>query len=365
MRLLLYICVHAFAASIAMELIALMFGGAILFPALFLGLWLVVLFLLSSNWRPLHAAFPMRPDRMRKRYYMLKAGMGACHYSLNVTVGDAGLTLAAIPMFRLFHPPVHVPWSEVDVCFPDAGSTLLVFKRGDLPDLYLGTRIDIEGRATDIKETQSQWPTGWCEAAPYGRSFILGASMYSIFLPVQAAILIAIGFVVTDPAPAKLIEAAWIIPATTIFIWVFFSPVFISSALKFHARLLDCIETEPIARDPTDAQEAQWCLEHFRWAQRLICWMRGRDYRAMIAGCERAQVPDPDRPLPQPRQWDSPSLFGYCCDFWREATQKSQQQMNGVPGRKRCSDDESKQDGPLTLRAAPPKIDGIPSISVL
>jgi hypothetical protein len=146
MSIFVYIAMHAFALFVLFDMISFIVEGHIWFPALFLGLWFTVLFVISSSfWHPLLTAFPARHDRKLRRYYMVNAIVGRCRLVLNVTVGELGLTLAAVPMFRPFHPPIHVPWTEVDIAFPSSRVTRVVFTRRDFPDLYLFRRLGIDG----------------------------------------------------------------------------------------------------------------------------------------------------------------------------------------------------------------------------
>jgi len=149
MRIIIYIGVHAFAAYVLCMMVSFIIDGLIWFPALFLGMYLVILFIISMLfWLPLHRAFPARPDKKLKRHIMVNATFGVCRFVVNATVSETGLRLAAIPLYRLFHPPIHIPWSAIDVTFPKPRVTRLSFKERDFPDIHLQRKLVIEKELT-------------------------------------------------------------------------------------------------------------------------------------------------------------------------------------------------------------------------
>lgn len=142
MRLLFGVIVHFLLIYLAFSMIRFdALGGVFM---LFCGMYVVILFIVSRVfWKPLRDAFPSRPDRTSNRYYMINAYSGIWRATLNVAAGDAGLRLVPIPMFRLFHSPIHVPWSEVEVSFPKPRLTRIVFTNREFPDMYLNARIAV------------------------------------------------------------------------------------------------------------------------------------------------------------------------------------------------------------------------------
>jgi hypothetical protein len=89
-----------------------------LFPVFFVGMWLLVTFLLSAmgGWRALAqhyvASSPFSGQRFRFRSAQLGGyvNYGGC---LTLGAGPSGLYLAVLPLFRMAHPPLIVPWTDI------------------------------------------------------------------------------------------------------------------------------------------------------------------------------------------------------------------------------------------------------------
>lgn len=89
-----------------------------LFPLFFVGMWLLVSFLLASmgGWRALAqhyiASSPFDGRRFRFRSAQLGGyvNYGGC---LTLGAGPSGLYLAVLPFFRMAHPPLIIPWSDI------------------------------------------------------------------------------------------------------------------------------------------------------------------------------------------------------------------------------------------------------------
>ena len=94
--------------------VALIAGG---FVAFFTLLWCFVLWIVSwvSGWRRLAehfgTAFEFRGDVVA----FVSARIGIANYSGMLTVGasEEGLYLVPIRIYRLFHRPILVPWTEI------------------------------------------------------------------------------------------------------------------------------------------------------------------------------------------------------------------------------------------------------------
>lgn len=91
------------------------------FP-LFAVAWFAVCALLSylSGWRQLSARFADPRSIEGDRFRFVSASIGAIpllpvNYSscLFVTVGDAGLSMSLLFVFRFLSPTLHIPWSQV------------------------------------------------------------------------------------------------------------------------------------------------------------------------------------------------------------------------------------------------------------
>lgn len=111
-----------------------MFNHPPFFFVFFAAMWVSVLYLIAmvSGWYELSKRFrfkgkfygeslPFRSARMR--FYV--------HFGNSLTVGadQSGLYLAVFPIFRIGHPHLLIPWSEVVVI---SGETGLIFKKREL-----------------------------------------------------------------------------------------------------------------------------------------------------------------------------------------------------------------------------------------
>ena len=145
MSVLIYIIAHVFVAYVLFAMATFIVEGVVWFPVLFLGTYVLVLFILSrAFWRPLHTTYPLVQISGGKRYLMVRAVSGPYKLVLSITVSKSGITLTAIPMFRLFHPPVHVPWSDMAISFPRSRVTKLTFTKTPFRDICLFRRIVTE-----------------------------------------------------------------------------------------------------------------------------------------------------------------------------------------------------------------------------
>jgi len=122
------------------------------FALYFVGLWIVIMLLLSllSGWRSLAGQFrastPPDGDRFRFTSGSIGFWFFPVSYSncLTVTVGHGGIHLAMFLPFRLFHPPLFIPWAMIETA---VGKRFLFYRytririRGHWP------RLTIHGRA--------------------------------------------------------------------------------------------------------------------------------------------------------------------------------------------------------------------------
>jgi hypothetical protein len=88
-----------------------------LFPFFFVGMWCFVSLVLShtGGWHRLAEKFRAFRPAAGRRYWMQSARMGLVNYNsiLTIHVSDEGLHLAVWWMFRLSHPALMIPWSEI------------------------------------------------------------------------------------------------------------------------------------------------------------------------------------------------------------------------------------------------------------
>jgi hypothetical protein len=87
------------------------------FLAFFAGLWAGVSYLLSrlSGWRTLAERYPGAEEPKGERLLWTSGQLGAVSFNscLNMTFSSAGFHLVPSLMFRLFMPPLLIPWSGV------------------------------------------------------------------------------------------------------------------------------------------------------------------------------------------------------------------------------------------------------------
>lgn len=89
-----------------------------LFPVLFVGMWLLVSFLLAAigGWRELAAQYLAKSPFSGTRFHFRSAQLGGyVNYGgcLTLAAGPDGLYLAVLPFFRVGHPPLLIPWSDI------------------------------------------------------------------------------------------------------------------------------------------------------------------------------------------------------------------------------------------------------------
>jgi hypothetical protein len=87
------------------------------FPPLFAGMWMLVCFVLSitGGWHVLAARYATKVSFSGERFHFRSARVGGVNYGGCLTFGSgpAGLYLAILFPFRIGHPPLAIPWSDV------------------------------------------------------------------------------------------------------------------------------------------------------------------------------------------------------------------------------------------------------------
>ena len=110
--------------------------------------------LLSKRFRNKEAfygeAWPFRSARMR----------GLIHFGSALTIGanESGLYMAVFPLFRICHPPLLIPWSEISVIRGERGwifkKRVLILGRHEAISLSISSSL-----AKTLKEAAGQaWP---------------------------------------------------------------------------------------------------------------------------------------------------------------------------------------------------------------
>lgn len=89
------------------------FAVLIAFPFM----WCAVLWFLAQlgGWSTLAERYRARNENTGKTFHMRSAKFGLVNYSscLSLTVNESGLRLAVLFPFRIAHPPLFIPWSEI------------------------------------------------------------------------------------------------------------------------------------------------------------------------------------------------------------------------------------------------------------
>lgn len=89
----------------------------LLFPFFFVGMWVFVCFLLSlfGGWSRLAEAYRARAEFRGKKRYLQSGRLGLTNYNSVLTVGanEEGLYLAVMPLFRVGHPSLFIPWYDI------------------------------------------------------------------------------------------------------------------------------------------------------------------------------------------------------------------------------------------------------------
>ena len=87
------------------------------FPIFFAGMWVGVSAILSrlSGWSELARRYPAAAEPEGERIVWTSAQLGGVSFRscLNATLSPSGLYLVPARMFRLFMPPVLIPWSDI------------------------------------------------------------------------------------------------------------------------------------------------------------------------------------------------------------------------------------------------------------
>ena len=88
-----------------------------LFPFFFIALWVIVVFILANlgGWARLAQHYEARATFAGKKWGFKSGRMGIANYNGCLTIGanDEGLYLAVLPLFRVGHPPLFIPWYDI------------------------------------------------------------------------------------------------------------------------------------------------------------------------------------------------------------------------------------------------------------
>ena len=88
-----------------------------LFPVFFVMMWGFVLFLLAQlgGWSRLAQHYQAQTDFTGKKWRFKSGRMGLTNYSACLTIGanNSGLYVAVLPLFRVGHPPLLIPWADI------------------------------------------------------------------------------------------------------------------------------------------------------------------------------------------------------------------------------------------------------------
>ncbi|HPJ71373.1 MAG TPA: hypothetical protein PK636_01670, partial [bacterium] len=88
------------------------------YPLILVGAWCAALKIISrlSGWSALAETFGFPGMFEGKVYRFQSARMGPVNLNLALNLGadESGLYLVPVFFFRLFHPPLLIPWSEIE-----------------------------------------------------------------------------------------------------------------------------------------------------------------------------------------------------------------------------------------------------------
>jgi hypothetical protein len=138
-----------------------------IFPIFFVAFWVFVCFIIGlvSGWRLLSKRFSCPKGlfhgqtwSFRRARMRLLANYGNC---LNFGADESGLYMSIFPIFRVGHPPLLIPWSEITVV---PGETGLVFKQRNL---RLGRQeaVSLRISASLMEHLRQAAGTGWPAAS--------------------------------------------------------------------------------------------------------------------------------------------------------------------------------------------------------
>ncbi len=100
--------------SLALVLLVL-----ILFPIIFVAIWCGVVALLSvvGGWSRLASVYRAEGEYTGPIWHFQTVRMGMTRYRGVLTAGATpeGLYLAVMPLFRVAHPPLWIPWNDVEI----------------------------------------------------------------------------------------------------------------------------------------------------------------------------------------------------------------------------------------------------------
>ncbi len=99
--------------------IVLLAAIVVLSPIFFVAIWCGVVALLAvvGGWSRLAAVYRAEGEYAGPIWYMQTARLGFTRYKGVLTAGATpeGLYLAVMPLFRIAHPPLWIPWDEIEV----------------------------------------------------------------------------------------------------------------------------------------------------------------------------------------------------------------------------------------------------------
>jgi hypothetical protein len=168
-------------------------GCVLLFGVFYSGLlWFISRI---GGWRTLATEFPDRPvaveshvfriedqpfERSLRRFYWQSLMMGPPYFPsnygscVNVDVGERGIRLQVSLPFRLFHPPVLLPWSAIEGC---ESQRVMYF--------WTRTKVALQGQANPIyfggkseREIEGVWRSLGIQAS-VGSEFVAGRESVS------------------------------------------------------------------------------------------------------------------------------------------------------------------------------------------
>lgn len=120
----------------------------LLVSTFFLSFYFVVLFISASNgWRKISQRYPGggEPDGKDLGWINLYINKGDYKNAVRAILTDRGVYLKVFFMFRPWHPPILIPWEELQIYEDGTAKKLTGLKpQQGLPKLELGSKINAD-----------------------------------------------------------------------------------------------------------------------------------------------------------------------------------------------------------------------------
>jgi len=86
------------------------------FPILFVGMWFLVLYIISKmGWADLEAKYQTRDPFIGNRIGIISVSINGMNYNNSIILkyNEEGIYLNPVFIIRIFHKPILIPWKEI------------------------------------------------------------------------------------------------------------------------------------------------------------------------------------------------------------------------------------------------------------